>query len=194
MNFSRYYRGAFDPNIIFNYIIIIATIIYTSFFEKIICFKINGSVLRILICASIILFAYYNKIWFMKTKKRKFVFASAIVFLICSLSNILVFLHIPRIGNPLMFTLSAIAGTHLILGIAQSSHSWFLNYLGNNTMPILGTHQNIEVVIAYYFGGQPNGMFIGVSFIIMVTAELIIIPIYNKGKNICQNIKRGIMI
>lgn len=136
-------------------------------------------ILRVLICTSLILVGCIWKEFFVIQKTILYDFVSVIILLFCALKNEIVFLHIPRVGNVMLFILGAISGTYFVIKVSQRISSKMLLYLGRNTIAIMGTHQNIELAIAYYFGTYASFGFILFYFFVMFLGELLIIPLLN---------------
>lgn len=91
-----------------------------------------------------------------------------------------VFLHAAIVGNVVLFFAAGFCGTYFLLGVSEKIHSQFLKYLGKNTLPIMGTHQNIEYLITYFWGTSTSATFIILSFLLMFLPELFVVPILNR--------------
>lgn len=141
--------------------------------------RVAGIILRILICTSLILVGCIWKEFFVAPKTILWDLFSVIILLFCAQKNEAVFLHIPQVGNVILFIFGAISGTYFVIRVSQRITSKLLLYLGRNTIPIMGTHQNIELAIAYYLGSGASFGFILFSFMVMFLGELLIVPLFN---------------
>lgn len=145
---------------------------------------INSQILciftRIILCISLLLIGFYVKAIFLSKKPIWCLLGACMVWLACSQLNRLTFLHAPIIGNVFLFLLAGFCGTYFILGISERIHAKLLKYLGNNTLPIMGTHQNIEYLISYFWGTSTSAIFIIVSFLLMFIPQFAIVPLLNK--------------
>jgi fucose 4-O-acetylase-like acetyltransferase len=135
---------------------------------------------RSLLCTSLLLTGFYTKSFFLSAKSWLRLSGAFLIWILSSQLNSLTFLHAPTIGNPVLFLLSGICGTYFILGVSEKVHVRFLEYLGRNTLPVMGTHQNFEHLIAYFWGTSASAAFILISFLIMFLPQLVLVPLMNR--------------
>ena len=166
-------------NRIANIIIAIAGIIVVSLGQDYISGQILFITKRIILCASILLIGYHARSIFLAKKASWCTAGVSVVWLVCSQLNRTIFLHASIIGNVFLFLLAGLCGTYFILGLAEKVHVNLVKWLGTNTLPIMGTHQNIEYLISYFWGTSTSAAFIILSFLIMFVSELIIVPVLN---------------
>lgn len=137
-------------------------------------------VARTVLCTGLLLSGYYLKSFFLSAKSLISVIITGVIWLLCSQLNQSVFTHAAIIGNPALFLMAGISGTFFVFGISERIHMRFLDYNGANTLPIMGVHQNVEHLIAYFFGTSTSIWFIILSFFIMYLPSLMVIPILNR--------------
>lgn len=78
-------------------------------------------------------------------------------------------------GSPVLFIISTLAGCLFVLCVSYNiKHSQILEYLGKNTVVILGTHQSILMLLRYVFGQEPRAF---TDVIYMITTILIQFPL-----------------
>jgi len=137
-------------------------------------------VTRTVLCASILLIGYYAQSCFLSVKPCWCVLGAFVVWIVSSQLNRLPFPHAAILGNVTLFLLSGFCGTYFVLAISEKAPVKFLKYLGNNTLPIMGIHQNIEYLIVFFWGTSTSAVFILLSFWIMFLPELFVVPLLNR--------------
>lgn len=135
---------------------------------------------RTILCFSLLLIGYYTRSLLLSAKPWWCVLASCVLEISLSQINKPVFLHTAIVGNVVVFFVAGYCGTYFILGISEKIHSQFLKYLGKNTLPIMGTHQNIEYLIEYFWGTSTSTVFIVLTFLLMFITELLMVPLLNR--------------
>lgn len=81
-----------------------------------------------------------------------------------------------KVQNPILFALSGLSGCYMIIGISKKIHCKGLNYIGNNTIVILGTHQ----LVLYTVGASSSILWVIGIFSGIVLLELGLIWVLNK--------------
>lgn len=134
--------------------------------------------LRNLICAAVIIVGFYYRDYFLAHYDRWLIALFGSLWVLTSQLNAIVFLHIPRLNNVFLFCICGLTGTLLIMGVSNAIHFPYLRILGRYSLVIMGTHQNIEYLIAYFYGIKPSFGYILCAFGVMVGFEIIIVYIY----------------
>ena len=108
---------------------------------------------RGLIAYSFILFGneMNNKFKQKDNYKWRYIIVSLIVVIMIALLNGNISVVSCDINNPALFLIGATSGTYFILGVSNLIRSEFFEFLGKNTLPILGIHQRILFLIPRYY-------------------------------------------
>lgn len=113
-------------------------------------------------------------------EKRRFILVSAIILLGINLIQHKTELYSGIIGNPILYVIGALAGTIFILHISKLLDCAILQYIGQNTLQILGTHQlPLHTLVWYCTYLSPEILFIS-GFFSIVVFESVIVPLYTK--------------
>lgn len=89
------------------------------------------------------------------------------------------------IGNPLLYVLGGCSGTYLILGIAKQVHNKLMQFLGENSLIVMGTHQLVIYTVSAYIGVNSNYLFSLFLIAIIVVIELPLIWLLNRFFPMC---------
>ena len=87
-----------------------------------------------------------------------------------------------QFNNPIWYLVGGIVGTYFIIGIARMLHSRFLKKAGKESLTIMGTHQNVQIITNVLIG---NSVVLFLTFIY----EIVTVYVYAKylsffiGKN-----------
>lgn len=113
-------------------------------------------------------------------EKRYFLIISGIILLCINVVQHKTELYSGLIGNPILYVIGAFAGTIFILHIAKILDCETLQYIGKNTLQILGTHQiPLHTLVWYCTYLSPEILFIS-GFFSIVVFESVIVPLYAK--------------
>ena len=125
------------------------------------------------------LFSCVFKDWFLKDYRFITILLYLFVFVISGYYNSGVFMHNAEYGIiPFMF-LSGISGTLIVISISKYINNKALKFLGTNTLSLMGFHQNVEYMIAYFYGIKKTLLFLSVSFILMLGLSVLFTLAFN---------------
>lgn len=120
---------------------------------------------------------YHEKI----IRQKSSIAIIGILSIVCSYLNIRVSWLWMSYGNPMLFVASALLGSAFVLCVGYNiKHSTILEYLGQNTVVILGTHQSILMILRYVFGQEPRGLTDVIYMAITILIQFPLICFFNK--------------
>lgn len=137
-------------------------------------------VVRCLIGYALIFIGHELKGVFTKDGNIAFQIISLVILCLSAIINHRVELYYCIISNPILFLAGAVSGTYFLLNVAKFMHNRAVIYIGQNTLPILGTHQNIIDLLNWFFGQVSTIKFFGFVILVIILGELIIVLIMNK--------------
>lgn len=142
----------------------------------------NTILSRILICYGFIAFGYYAIALF---KKRNFLLflLSLIATIILTFVNQTIDLNEWQLNNPLLFAIGAVSGTYFALYLCSFKNKLnkILKYFGKNSLIIMGTHQQILILLHHFSGIDTFSIFTGIiALVITLIIELPIIYVFNR--------------
>lgn len=137
-------------------------------------------IVRCLIGYALIIIGKELKNFYLKDRNVSFLILSFVVLCISAIVNTRVELYYCIISNPVLFLIGSVSGTYFILNIAKLIENRAMCYVGENTLPILGTHQNVIDLLNYFFGQITTWSFAIFTFIIIFVCEAIIVFLTNK--------------
>lgn len=108
------------------------------------------------------------------------VILSLIILCISAIINPRVELYFCIVSNPIFFLIGSISGTYFILNFSKLIQNKITNYIGQNTIPILGTHQNILDLLVWLFGYVTTIKYFVFTLIIVFIGEAIILLVANR--------------
>lgn len=129
---------------------------------------------RIIIFVIVITIANLFKSILLQKRHIAIITLIAVLFCASSLYNDNVFLNASIVGNPLLFLMSGFSGFILVLQLSLRLKTDFFSQFGKKSLYIMGTHQNIEYVIDYFFGSSQNIGFLLLSFSAMLIGSLLL--------------------
>lgn len=101
---------------------------------------------RCVLALGFVLIGYYAKDFFFKVEE-KYSIVSFSILLIVSITNGFTAFVSCSINNFALYAIGGVSGTIFILSISQIIHSKVMEEIGKNTLPIMGTHQNVIKLI-----------------------------------------------
>ena len=114
-------------------------------------------------------------------EKNSCLVITGILSIVCSFINIRVSWLWMSYGNPILFIISALSGCAFILCISYNiKHSKILEYLGQNTVVVLGTHQSILMLLRYVFGQEPKELTDAIYMVITILIQFPLIYLFNR--------------
>ena len=123
---------------------------------------------------------YYTQPLFTKKGNRVIVLTSGIISVITCALNGKVDLGPWVFGNVLLYIISALAGTFLVIQGSQYISSRLLTYYGQNSLTVLGTHQVINLPIRTLSGISEYSPLMGMLvFLLIAVIELPIIYLFD---------------
>lgn len=137
-------------------------------------------VLRILLMYSLVVIGIMLKNIMLQFNRRG-LFVLVLGFALASALNSTVFLHAAMIGNPVLFLMSSICGTYIILCLSAKVGTDFFGRFGRYSIVPMGIHQDLIWIFGWFFGlsGEikvivPNLLFAyGVSVLVtMIYAKI----------------------
>lgn len=107
----------------------------------------------------------------------------AIITIVVTVTNGKVGMNLCEFNNPVLYIIGSLSGTSLILISSQFIHSKILQYIGINSLIIMGTHLNIIIIIEKLLHLQELkiDLWIAVLFVVILF-EYLFVTIYNKIK------------
>lgn len=104
---------------------------------------------------------------------------SGILIVAVSLINGRVDFYYAQVSNPVFFLIGSVSGMYFVLQLSKLIKSKFLNYIGENTIIVLGTHQNIIELVTWFVGQQMSITFFLLELSFIIVIEIIIIKFLN---------------
>lgn len=104
--------------------------------------------------------------------------------------NRIVDMSMRQFNNPIWYLVGGIVGTYFIIGIARMLHSGFLKKAGKESLTIMGTHQNVQIITNVLIGNSVYS--IGTQIVVLFLTfiyEIVTVYVYAKylsffiGKN-----------
>lgn len=104
--------------------------------------------------------------------------------------NRIVDMSMRQFNNPIWYLVGGIVGTYFIIGIARMLHSGFLKKAGKESLTIMGTHQNVQIITNILIGNSVYS--IGTQIVVLFLTfiyEIVTVYVYAKylsffiGKN-----------
>lgn len=158
--------------------IVIFSIIYNLFIATAESDHFLWVIGRCFIGVSLLITGSALKKYFMNIRTR-FIFVSFVLTMISAYFNNV---NVAQccIGNPIIFAIGSLSGTYFILGISKYFQCKALNYIGMNTITILGTHQFIIYIYSWFIGSTKSITILLTIFILVCVCEAALIPLLNK--------------
>lgn len=135
---------------------------------------------RILIAVGFLSFGFYCSDF---TKKDNHILSiiSFVLTIVVTVLNGNVDLSEMILNNPFLYFMGSITGTYFIIQLSKHIKLTPLNYVGKNSLTVMGTHQAILLPIRYYFNIPEFSLYSGlIIFILVILLEFPIIYLFNR--------------
>lgn len=127
-------------------------------------------------------FGYYAAHFFTKNNGIFSVVIAGIVSIVSNILNGATGLGSGNFGNNVvLYIIAAISGTYLVIQVSKFRTFKLVNYFGQNTLSVVGTHQAIILLIRTYTNKAIFSVLFGVGvYLLVLILEVFIIYIFNR--------------